>query len=334
MLFTIAIPFFKRTELIKKAIKSAINQNFDEPYEILIIDDSCDTKISDEVNSFLIELNNSKIKYIKNEKNLGMFENWNKCIKESAGQYVTLLNDDDELAQNFLQTAKNYLDGKKLIIFSFFTIGNKNKKKNFVYYLKNILFLLSLEKPKKIRLINFLFRNPSNGSLGVIFSKKSALEIGGYRPNYFPTSDYFFNLKYVINHGGIFIKRKLAYYRFQTNVSLKDHIQVRFVNNDYFLRRMIFKSYFMNEDFRYRICNIINKLQACTQFSRYIINNNIHINNLSNLDINLKRRYKLLMVKVFSRFQLLIIVMDLIIVFLWFIMIGRKDIKKIQFRSF
>ena len=43
MLFTIAIPFFKRTELIKKAIKSAINQNFDEPYEILIIDDSCDT---------------------------------------------------------------------------------------------------------------------------------------------------------------------------------------------------------------------------------------------------------------------------------------------------
>ena len=79
----------------------------------------------------MIELNNSKIKYIKNEKNLGMFENWNKCIKESAGQYVTLLNDDDELAQNFLQTAKNYLDGKKLIIFSFFTIGNKNKKKNF-----------------------------------------------------------------------------------------------------------------------------------------------------------------------------------------------------------
>ena len=34
------------------------------------------------------------MKYYKNEKNIGMYGNWNRCIELSNGEYLTILNDD------------------------------------------------------------------------------------------------------------------------------------------------------------------------------------------------------------------------------------------------
>ena len=49
----------------------------------------------------------------KNESNLGMIGNWNRCIDLSKGEYLTLLNDDDLLLPNWSSVMTACLSGKE-----------------------------------------------------------------------------------------------------------------------------------------------------------------------------------------------------------------------------
>ena len=76
---TIAIPTYKRNSLIKDTIDSVLKQiNFDN-YEVIIVDND-DNFNNKELENIINEYKNKKISYYKNEKNIGMFGNWNRCI--------------------------------------------------------------------------------------------------------------------------------------------------------------------------------------------------------------------------------------------------------------
>lgn len=106
--FTIMIPTYKRRNLLEQAVNSAINQrNFDD-YEIVICDN--DSLHNNETERFIRELNNNKVVYYKNEKNIGMAGNIWKIVLNARGKWVVLLDDDDLLAPNYLATVYNYIN--------------------------------------------------------------------------------------------------------------------------------------------------------------------------------------------------------------------------------
>ncbi|HFD6927090.1 TPA: glycosyltransferase family 2 protein, partial [Enterococcus faecium] len=71
MMVSVVIPTFQRNDFLERAINSVFKQNFTD-YEILIIDDNVGENVY-RINNRNLEnkIQNSKIRFIYNEKNLG-----------------------------------------------------------------------------------------------------------------------------------------------------------------------------------------------------------------------------------------------------------------------
>lgn len=111
MKVSVIMPAYK-AKFIKEAINSVLNQTFTD-FELIVVNDKSPEDIGSIVNSFT----DSRIRYYKNEDNLGgvnLVDSWNKCLSYAEGDYVCLLCDDDIYHPDFLKTmvhmAKNNPD--------------------------------------------------------------------------------------------------------------------------------------------------------------------------------------------------------------------------------
>jgi glycosyltransferase involved in cell wall biosynthesis len=88
---TVIIPTCNRPQFIGRAIKSVLNQTYQD-YEIIIIDDGLKVRAEKEISTF----NDRRIRYIQHQENKGGAAARNTGIKNSKGLYVAFLDDDDE----------------------------------------------------------------------------------------------------------------------------------------------------------------------------------------------------------------------------------------------
>jgi glycosyltransferase involved in cell wall biosynthesis len=93
-LVSLIITTYNREHLLKKAIESSIEQDY--PNLEIIISDNCSTDGTESlVSNYLTD---PRIKYFKNEQNLGMLGNFRKATYEySKGSFITYVNSDDYL---------------------------------------------------------------------------------------------------------------------------------------------------------------------------------------------------------------------------------------------
>lgn len=95
MLVSVVIPTYRRGKYIAKAIDSVLSQTYNN-LEIIIIDDNISNSIEREQTQKIIEdINDSRILYIQNAKNLGGSLSRNVGIFKAKGEYITFLDDDD-----------------------------------------------------------------------------------------------------------------------------------------------------------------------------------------------------------------------------------------------
>ncbi len=122
---TVAIPVYNGELFIKQAIESVLNQTYKD--FVLKIFDNCSTdRTSEIINSF----NDERIRYIKNEKNIGMLPNWKKALDSAKTKYVALLFSDDFYKPMFLEkTIRIFETNTKIAIVSagteFYNIRNE-----------------------------------------------------------------------------------------------------------------------------------------------------------------------------------------------------------------
>ena len=89
---SVIIPTFNRAHLIGRAIKSVLNQTYQD-FEIIVIDDGSTDNTGEIIRSFT----DKRIKYIKKyKKNKGISVARNIGIKVARGKYIALLDSDDE----------------------------------------------------------------------------------------------------------------------------------------------------------------------------------------------------------------------------------------------
>lgn len=88
-MITVAIPTYNHGHLIEKAINSVFNQLY-KNREILVIDD-CSSDNTELVCTYW----GDKVRYLRNEKNLGIGPTLTRCVKEAKGEYVVFLCADD-----------------------------------------------------------------------------------------------------------------------------------------------------------------------------------------------------------------------------------------------
>jgi glycosyltransferase involved in cell wall biosynthesis len=91
---------------LRECIESILNQTFTD-FEFLILNDSPEnTELDKVVKSY----KDDRIKYFKNEKNLGIAPSRNKLLKMARGEYVAIFDHDDISVPTRLEKEVAYLD--------------------------------------------------------------------------------------------------------------------------------------------------------------------------------------------------------------------------------
>ncbi|HBR6909992.1 TPA: glycosyltransferase [Klebsiella pneumoniae] len=105
-LVSVYMPTHNRSELLERAIKSVITQNYSN-IELIICDDGSTDNTYEVVNNFIEQ--GYKIIYLRNASPRGACFSRNRCIEASTGQFVTGLDDDDFFTQNRISDFVTYL---------------------------------------------------------------------------------------------------------------------------------------------------------------------------------------------------------------------------------
>jgi len=95
-LVSICIPTFNRAGMIDKAIKSALAQTYYN-IEVIVVDNAS----RDNTAAVVATYTDKRLKYVKNERNLGLFGNFNRCVEVATGEYVHILHSDDYINPEF-----------------------------------------------------------------------------------------------------------------------------------------------------------------------------------------------------------------------------------------
>lgn len=89
---SICMPVYNSAGFLREAIESVLSQEFND-YECVIIDDCSSDRSREIAQEYVIK--DGRIIFKKNERNAGMVENWNRCLREARGEYIKFLFGDD-----------------------------------------------------------------------------------------------------------------------------------------------------------------------------------------------------------------------------------------------
>ena len=106
MFFSIVIPTRDRPHLVKYAISSALNQEFDD-YEIVISDNST----NNETKKVVADFDSKKLKYYRTPYPVDMCRSWEFALSKAKGKWILFLGDDDLLTSKTLKTYFDVIKG-------------------------------------------------------------------------------------------------------------------------------------------------------------------------------------------------------------------------------
>jgi glycosyltransferase involved in cell wall biosynthesis len=122
---TVIIPTYNRSALLKRAIKSVLNQTFTD-FELLVVDDAS----TDDTEAVVANIKDSRIIYLKHKKNSNGAVARNTGILNSNGKYITFLDSDDIWIKNKLEISYINIMGKdaNTVLYSSLIVDNGEKQ--------------------------------------------------------------------------------------------------------------------------------------------------------------------------------------------------------------
>jgi glycosyltransferase involved in cell wall biosynthesis len=91
-LLSICIPTYQRADSLKETLNSIRSQTF-EDYEIVIVDNGSTDHTQEVVQAFP----DSRIRFFRNDRNIGAAMNHNRCLLEARGTFIKFIHSDDRL---------------------------------------------------------------------------------------------------------------------------------------------------------------------------------------------------------------------------------------------
>jgi glycosyltransferase involved in cell wall biosynthesis len=87
---SVVIPTYNRAHLVGRAIKSVLEQTYQD-YQLLVIDDAS----TDATEQAVLDFRDPRVSYVRHPRNLGGSAARNTGIREAKGTYIALLDSDD-----------------------------------------------------------------------------------------------------------------------------------------------------------------------------------------------------------------------------------------------
>jgi len=218
-LVSIVIPTYNRPTLLAEAIGNALGQTGFDDFEVLVLDNEDAPRNPDPTEAVIAGFRDSRLRYHRNPKNLGMTGNWNRGLELARGTWVSLLHDDDLICPAFLARVVPLFPSADLIV-SRVVVGPTPPGPG--------AWDTSLRPRPARRLdrIDLAFSNPSPAP-GIIFRRQLALQLGGFNEDWYPCADYDFWIRYVSEFKALLLPERLAFYRIQDNESLRPTTRIR-----------------------------------------------------------------------------------------------------------
>ena len=90
-LVSICIPTYNSAEYLRESLDSIVNQTY--PNKEIIISDNASTDETEKIAKEYMEKH--KVKYYRNEKNIGAEANFTRCVELANGEYIAVFHSDD-----------------------------------------------------------------------------------------------------------------------------------------------------------------------------------------------------------------------------------------------
>jgi len=102
---SVCVPTFNPGVHLKPALDTVLSQTFTD-FELIIVDDCS----SEEVETIVFQIDDPRIRFFRNEANLGLVGNWNRCIDLASGEYVSIFHQDDLMDRENIGSKTAILD--------------------------------------------------------------------------------------------------------------------------------------------------------------------------------------------------------------------------------
>jgi glycosyltransferase involved in cell wall biosynthesis len=101
----VALPFFSNLDYLGTALRSLVAQT-DPQWTAIVVDDASTDHGADEVVAALAD---RRVRYVRNESNLGIAANFNRCLELGAADadIVTVFHADDELEPGYVAAVRS-----------------------------------------------------------------------------------------------------------------------------------------------------------------------------------------------------------------------------------
>ncbi|MGC9354636.1 MAG: glycosyltransferase family 2 protein [Mariniphaga sp.] len=121
-LLTIAMPCYERKEFFLEALESALNQTI--KCKVIVVDNCSSHNYYEKV------CEEKGVTYYRNQTNIGLYPNINRCFELSETEYVKILDDDDILSPLYVESflkAKNSHPDIDIFFSDFALVSSKGK---------------------------------------------------------------------------------------------------------------------------------------------------------------------------------------------------------------
>ena len=195
-LVSIIMPSWNTSKWIGESIKSVISQTY-QNWELIIVDD-CSTDNTDEI---VAAFKDSRIRYIKNEKNSGAAITRNRALREAKGEWIAFLDSDDIWMPEKLEKMINFMvsNNYSFAYHDYVKIDEESKPLN--------IYVSGPKVVTKRKMYNYDYV----GCLSFIYSAKihGLIQIKDIKKN----NDYAILLQLCKNANCYLLKENLAQYR-------------------------------------------------------------------------------------------------------------------------
>ena len=234
MKISVILTSYNYEQYIKEVIESVLNQTFKD-FELIIVDD-CSTDNSAEI---IKQFNDSRIKFIQNDKNYGLKYSVQKALNIAHGEWIAFLESDDLWVSNTLETRIKYIEQYPEIGIIFNDVEEfgdeewlKAVENNFIRTRK---ILNRLKFPKNI------FYNINVHNLIMTFSsvmiKREFFENLNFNTPIDALLDWWIYIHIAYNTKAFYIKEKLTKWRQhrESYILKKNHVPFKLANIEAYL---------------------------------------------------------------------------------------------------
>lgn len=228
-LVSIGMPVYNGEKLICEALDSLLAQDF-KNFELIISDNASTDRTAEICKMYAAR--DSRIRYYRNERNIGPVSNFNKVIHLGRGKYFMWAADDDLYESSYISCMVDSLNNNPLAVLSFCRFDNLYKNRPPFEY--NIKWSKVVERDRFYRLIITCFQKPWLANACYIYGlirKDILLKVGGFDTRLEPYNNVGVDLVVLFRllcYGKFITVNKILYHR-RCNINRNIYLKETFI---------------------------------------------------------------------------------------------------------